>query len=250
LNKIILILSLTISSLFSQDIIITTGEWNPWVGKDLKKNGVAIDIVTKVLKDTGYNPKVSYYSWNRAYKLAARGKVADATAVWFMKDERKKDFYFSDAIFSTQDILVYKKGENIKFDKLSDLKKYKIAITRGYSYGQDIDNMIEYKELKVTTVNSDIEGLNRLIKRKSIDVFLCANSVAKSLINSSFTKEESSKLAIYSKSTITNPLYFLVSKKTKDGQKIIDDFNKSLKKFHANGEINKMLEDSLNGKYK
>ncbi len=249
IQKIFVIAILGSSILLGQTIKISTGEWEPWVSQNLKKDGVAIDIVTTILKSQGIKSKITFYPWKRAYDLAKKGKFDD-TCVWFKNEKREKVFNFSDAIFSTQDVLIYKKGKNIQYKTIDDLKKYKVAITRGYSYGKEIDTMIKNKEIKIKIVNNDLLGLKQIIKRDNFDIFLCANSVARALIADNFTKEESMQFEFHPTPTITNPLYFLVSKKTKNHKKILDAFNIGLKEFKSKGLVKKMINDSYKGMYK
>ena len=247
--KYILLVNILFTGILNaKTVTISTGEWEPWISENLKKQGVAIDIVTSILKSQGMDSKIVFYPWKRSYSLAKKGKF-DATATWFKTKDREKLFNFSNEIFSTQDILVYKKGKNIKFDNIADLKNYKIALTRGYSYGKAIDNMVKSKEIKVKWVNSDLLALKQIAKRDNFDIFICAKSVAKALISDNF-KDPSILFEFHPKPTVRNPLYFLVSKKAKDSKKILDAFNKGLKEFKSKGLIEKMINNSYKGKYK
>jgi polar amino acid transport system substrate-binding protein len=246
--KIIILVNILLSSMLNATkITITTGEWEPWVSEKFKKNGVAIDMITSILKSQGIESKVTFYPWKRAYNLAKKGKF-NATAVWFKTKDRKRLFNFSNEIFSTQDVLIYKKGKKIKFNNFDDLKNYKIALTRGYSYGKDIDNMVKNKEIKVKWVNSDLLALKQIEKRDNFDIFICAKSVAKSLIADNFKDDFIFKF--HPKPTVRNSLYFLVSKKSMNKTSIIESFNKGLQEFKTKGLIEKMINNSYKGDYK
>jgi len=248
IKSLVMLIILIVPSLISaKEIKISSGEWKPWSGKNLKKNGVAIDIVTSVLKSQGIDSTVKFHAWARSYRLA-KAKKYNATAVWFKSEKRAKDFYFSYDIFSTKDMIISKKGKNIKFDTISDLKKYKIILTYGYSYGKEIDDMIANKQLNVKFVYSDLLALKQIITRNTHDIFICANSVAKTIINDKF-KDKSHLFEFHKNPTITHPLYFLVSKKSKDAKALISTFNKGLKEFKKKGLIKQMINNSEDGKY-
>jgi len=248
--KKVFIAILIFTTLIKADTItISSGEWEPWISENLKNNGVILDIVDKILKSQDIDTKIIFYPWARAYSLAKQGKV-DATAVWFKTEDREKDFLFSDMIFDTQDVLIYKKGKVIKFNNLEDLKNYKIAVVRSYSYGDKIDKMIKDKQIKVKVVNSDLLALKQIIKRDNFDVFICAKSVAKALILDNFTAKEADQFVFHPKATLLKPLFFLVSKKTKDAKLFLSAFNKGLKKFKQKGLVKKMINDSYSGLYK
>jgi len=247
IKKLLLLSILLCNIMVAKPITITTGEWQPWISETLKEDGVAIDIVKSIFESQGLETKFEFYPWKRAYNLAKNGKV-DATAIWYKNRERKNDFLISKPIFSTQDVIIYKKGEKIIFNTLADLKKYKVALTRGYSYGQEIDDMVKTNQIKVKWVNSDLLALKQIEKRNNFDIFICAKSVAKSLIADNF--KNSTIFKFYPKSTKNNPLFFMVSKKVKNGEKLITAFNKGLKEFKSKGLIKKMIDNSFQGKYK
>lgn len=237
------------SLLMAQTISITTGEWAPWTSEKLKNNGVAIDIVTQILKSQGIDSKVVFYPWKRAYSRAQYG-LDDATAVWFKNKKRAAEFHFSNEIFSIENVIIYKKGKQISFNHPDDLKQYKIAIMNGSSYGQRIDDMINLKEIKTKIVITNALALKQLLYRDFFDIFLCSKSTAKIIIADNFTKEEEKLFKFYPKPVLTEKVYLLVSKQIKDSQKIITAFNKGLKEFKEKGLIKKMINDSYMGKYK
>jgi len=247
MQKIIFISIFMTTILFGQTLTISTGEWQPWVSETLRKDGVAIDIVKTIFKSQSIDTEISFYPWKRSFDLAKKGKF-DASAIWFKTEEREKDFLYSNPIFSTQNVIIYKKGKKIKFSNFDDLKTYKIALTRSYSYGKMIDSMIDEKSIKIKWVNNDILALKQLEKRDNFDIFICAKSVAKSLITDNF--KDGSIFIFHPKPIAETPLYLIVSKKVKDAQNIIDSFNKGLIELQKKGLVTKMIDDLYKGKYR
>ena len=81
-------------------ISISTGEWVPWTGEKIYKNGFVAHILKEIFKLSGYDVKFQFYPWERAYQSLVKGKV-QASAYWYPSDDRKKDVYYSNAIFSS-----------------------------------------------------------------------------------------------------------------------------------------------------
>lgn len=144
--KTIFILFLFYTFTFSQNLTISTGEWSPWVSESLKGKGIGAIITKEAFKVSNIETKFNFYPWKRAYK-SAKALNDDASGFWLKTEDREKDFYFSNPVFSIKNKLIYKNGQNIDFDSIEDLKKYKIAVTRGYSYTSQIDKMINNSEL-------------------------------------------------------------------------------------------------------
>lgn len=249
MKSFLLFILLSTGVIFAKDITISTGEWSPWVSLSLKHKGVASHITSEAFKTQGYGTKFNFYPWKRAYVTAKLAKD-DASGFWLRTKERSDDFYFSDKIFTIKNKLVFKKGKNIEFNSVNDLKNYKIAVTRGYSYSQKIDDMIKNKELDIHVVNSDLAGLKQTLKKDLFDAFLCSESVAKTLIMDNFSKEDGKKLIFYKKAVFEKPIFLMVSKKHKEHRKILGVFNRGLKELRKRSLITKMIEDSYSGKYK
>lgn len=237
------------SLLYAKTLNLATGEWAPWVSSSLKHHGVASHIAKEAFKTQNIDLDFNFYPWKRAY-LSAKVTKEDVTGFWLKTKEREKDFYFSDEIFTIKNVLVFKKGKNIDFDSVDDLKKYRIAVTRGYSYSQKIDNMIKSSQLNIHTVNSDLAGLRQTLKKDVFDAFICSMSVARTLMDENFTKEQISKLEISEKPVFEKSVYLMVSKKHKNHKQILNSFNKGLKILRSKNLIKKMIEDSYSGTYK
>lgn len=235
--------------LYSKTLTVATGEWNPWVSKELKNYGVASHITQEAFKTQGIETKFLFYPWKRAY-IVTKTTRNDASGFWLKTQERQKDFYFSDEVFSIKNKLIFKKSKPIRFNTIDDLKKYKIAITRGYSYTQKIDTMIQNKEIDVHVVSSDLAGLNQVLRKNNFDAFLCSENVARTLINENFTPKEKEEFELSSKEVFKNTIHLIVSKQHNEHEKILSTFNKGLKELKKKNLIQKMINASYEGNYK
>ncbi|MGM0518439.1 MAG: substrate-binding periplasmic protein [Campylobacterota bacterium] len=245
-----IIISLLIASVaFAQNFVVSTGEWKPWVSQSLKDYGVAPAITHKAFEQVGIDVDFSFYPWKRAYYVAKVAK-ADASGFWLKTHKREKDFYYSDSVFSIKNILIFKKDKDIKIKSIEDLSNYKIGITRGYSYSQKIDDMILEGKIQVHVVNSDLAGLRQVLKKDEFDAFLCAKSVAKTLIDENFSLSEKKQISFSKKAIFQKDAYLMVSKQHPNAQEVISKFNKGLALIKSNGVVSKMIEESSQGKYK
>ena len=197
--------------LYGERLSIATGEWSPWVSASLKHYGVASHITQEAFKTQGVDVDFNFYPWKRTY-VTAKITKDDATGFWLKTEERERDFNFSDEIFTIKNVLVFKKGEKIDFRGIDELKNYKIAVTRGYSYSEKIDNMIKNSQIKVHIVNSDLAGLKQTLKKDIFDAFICSLNVAKDLLEKNFSKEQRGKIE-FSKSRYLRNLFTLWSQK-------------------------------------
>ncbi|MEA2049144.1 MAG: transporter substrate-binding domain-containing protein [Campylobacterota bacterium] len=234
--------------LYSNTITISTGEWTPWVSKELYKNGIGANITNEAFKTQNIKTEFHFFPWKRAY-IVAKVLKNDTTGFWLKNPQREKDFYFSDSVFSIKNKLISKKGVDIDFNTIDDLKKYKIAITRGYSYTSQIDTMIKNNQLNIYIVNNDLAGLKQVLKKEKFDAFLCSDNVAKSLIKQHFTLEEQKRFHFSSNDVFQKDVFLMVSKNNKNHKEILKKFNTGLNIIKNNGVLEKILDKTSGDNY-
>lgn len=86
--------------------------------------GPSVEIVKEIQKRVGSDEEIRVYPWSRAYKKILK----DENVVLFgmtHTEERHNMFKWVGPIASKRDILVAKKGSNIKINSLDDAKKFK-----------------------------------------------------------------------------------------------------------------------------
>ena len=133
-------------------------------------------------------------------------------------------------------IIIGKKGSNPNVS-FSELKGKLVGIVSEYAY---LDNLNDDKNINFVYGKSDQENLENLLSNK-IDFMMVDNLLIQYLLNHELSNL-SNTLEIGSVTLITKPLYFALSKKTPNAEKIIKGFNEQIKKMIADGTYNKLLE--------
>ncbi len=155
-------------------ILLTTLDWQPYIGQDLKDYGYVYQLVKQIFEYKGYSVVIKFYPWARTMKLAISGEV-DGYFPEYFNEDLKKDFYFSDpysggpaGFYGRKDISYQFKTEyNMKnFEKLIP---YKIGVVRGYTNTEYFD-MASY--LKKEETIDDLSNLKKTIFQESrIDLY-------------------------------------------------------------------------------
>ena len=237
--------SMLTRALFAQDIVLTTGEWDPYTGKDLKKGGFISEIVSKALEAEGFNIKEMHFKpWKKAQTLVKKKpKKYQATFPWFSTDERRRDFYYSQKLVDTINVFVVKKGSKLtSISSFDDLKGKKVGASLGYSYGKDFDDRMKNKSLTIVKVKSDIEGIKQVISGK-IDAFPLEKYVAKALLAQH--KSQGKVSLIQTPAFKPAPVHLIVGKKHKSGDSLVKKFNAGLKKIQDNGTYDKIITEAF-----
>ncbi len=131
--KLIIFLSFASLSIFyPQEVIFAIGDWPPYTNPS--ETGLATDIVTAACISVGIKYKIIYVPWLRAENNVEKGE-AFATFPYAITKERKRKYLFSDPIFSSSNLIIYK-TTNSKINiaeiiNIESFKNYTIGMTTG-----------------------------------------------------------------------------------------------------------------------
>jgi len=251
IKSLILLLLLNLTSLYAKEVIkVASGEWIPLTGKNIKHQGFCSHVVSEAFKLVGYQTKYSYSPWKRAL-TRARNTDVDVSLCWTKTSEREKDFIYSNAIMTQKKVFFHRKDLDFKWSTIDDLKKYKIGVTAGYSYGKDVDKAIKNNSLSTQVVTADKQNFKKLLLER-VDLVPIEMIVGYTLINEIFPPIQRQYFTNNNKAISKENYYLIISKKLpkKRQEKILKDFNKGIKILRDSGRYQQMLESIYKGYYK
>ena len=104
-----------------------------------KIDGVAVEIMAILSKRLGVNFTIYPESdWSRIYRAAARRKV-DMVATMVSRPERAEWFSFTKP-YLTKSLVIVTKQDSTIINNRDDIKDKKVAVVKGYQYGEQIGN--------------------------------------------------------------------------------------------------------------
>jgi len=235
----IFFLIFSLNSLFANSITITlaTDPWAPYYGPKLKNNGYLAQLVKEAFIRKGYELKILFVPWKRAYEYSKVGDY-DGLMGAFYKDERTEFFEYSNHIDQAEIVFFIKKDKNISYKNLKDLSKYKIGVVRGYHYSKEFDK--EKENLHLFEANHSKDNIKLLIFDR-VDLILGSKKVILSLIKKHYP-QYLSQIKFLSPIVHSNKLYVCISKKRKNHKQIISDFNEGLKEIIKDKTYDKILK--------
>lgn len=177
-----------------------------------------------VLEKMGYKVKVTFIPWARAFKLAKEGEFAGIAGIYY-KPERELDFAYTNPIMTTELLLFSKKSKSITFGgNLRTLSDLNIGIVRDYFYGKTFDEANYLTTIKAVKPEHNI----RMLLADRVDVIIESQGTMQKLISANFPNEIDNIEAIYPP-VFTQKVYFAFSKKNKNYEVLVNDFNNKLK---------------------
>ena len=237
------------SILASEPIVISTGEFAPYTTKSLPNHGFVNHLITEVFKQENYQVEYVYLPWKRSYLSMVQGKYI-ASSYWFVSAERKKDSYISAYPLYTDTYYFFHLKSNPLPDwsTLEDLKGKRIGTIRGSTYTPKFWNLGKEHVYYLDVVNRDIQNFQKLLSGR-IDAFPINKLVAHDLIRKNLNAQERELITYHPKYFTKTDAFLLFSKAHKDSQKMLEVFNRGMKKMIDNGSYDKLHNDLLNGKY-
>jgi polar amino acid transport system substrate-binding protein len=218
-----------------QTVQLVTLSWPPYTGKDLMSEGYAAELIRTAFERSGYQVQYYFMPWSRAVKTITSGYYDGLAPVYFT-EKRKKEFSMTDSFPAGQLVLAKRKGEKIIYNRIEDLKPYKIAVVSGYANTKEFD---EAKYLQKSICNSDITGYRRLLFG-TVDLWLVDKFVGQ-YIMAHHLPERAKEIEFIKKPIGIKNLHVIFTKKKSNHLKLANDFNKGLAEVMNDGTLSKVL---------
>nr|ABY56072.1 hypothetical protein [uncultured bacterium pFosPlaG] len=219
-----------------EEISLTSTEFPPYESKTLPNYGFISEIVKIAYQRMGYTVKVDFVPFARSL-LMVKDRDADGTYALWYREERAQWLLFSDPLPFSLIVFYKRKDRNIPFNgSYEALKPYTIGIIKGYVNPPAFDAADYLKKYPVTV---EAQTLQMLVLGR-IDLMIVDKLVAQHIINTKFPKYNEI-LEPMEPSLKEDPLYLAISKKAKNYQRKIKDFNEGLKQISKDGTMKKII---------
>ena len=213
-----------------ETVSLVSLNWSPYAGKDLKNEGFTTEILTKIFTKAGYNVKFTFLPWNRALVYCKLGKY-NAVFNAYTSKKREENYAVSDPYLNTELVLCVKKDFPLNsFNSLQELKEYKIGIVKGYVNSPEFDAC---DFLQKEPARNDEINLRKLLANR-VQIISIDKYTATDLLKE---KNNLDSVKFLNPPLDKKPLYLLFSRKVKGYEKILSDFNSTLKTLKKNNEL-------------
>lgn len=220
---------------------IASGEYIPYSGEKIPKQGLSTMVVRAVFKELKQDISIEFMPWNRAMRLVKSSAVAGSYP-WNLNSERLKESYFSEAIHHYRHLVFIKKGQDFKTE--SSLTGKRLCVPNGWDLSI-YESLIKNRKMKLVDP-STIESCFHMLALGSVDIVVMNELVGLEVQERLFGKRAPifGTEKDYFKKVVS--LHFIVSKKHPDAKKIISDFNRGLEIIKANGVYDSIISSISN----
>lgn len=221
----------------AEKITLATLNWQPFYGEDLPENGFFAALSREAFKRAGYEMELEFMPWKRALEMAKKGKYDGLLGAYFNED-REKEFFYTDSIARNEESFFQKKGKNIKYENIDELKQYKVGGLRGSAPVK----ALQEKGMTLEEVPDDILNIKKLVGDR-IDLIIAGKQqLFYNLNNMADLQKFVGKIEAVEPPFKSYDLYCPISKKRSDGTNIVTKFNKALQEMREDGSYDEILK--------
>ncbi len=244
---VFLLLGMGTSGFAEETIRLTNGQWEPWLSKELKYYGLASRIVTEAFALEGVRVKYRFLPWKRGFQAAKKGEY-DGSAIWSREPERENHFYYSETVLNGTIVFFHRKDYQFGWKTIEDLQGIKTGATLEYSYGEEFDHAVKVGKIKVYFVPSDEQNLAKLLGRR-IHIFPLEHDVGYNMIRNNFKSGERKLFTHHPKPVHVTSFHLILSRKVERNRRMLELFNKGLKRLYESGKVDRYMAESNRGEY-
>lgn len=231
---------------FANEVVrISTGEWAPYISESIEHKGLLAQITTEAFAQKGITVGLHFFPWARATELSKSGEFQGTIAFAKIKD-REPFYLFSAPLYVGRYALFHLKSRPLLWTTYADLKDVQMAATRGFGgMGDEFIKAERDGVIKVVRLTSDVQSFNMLLAGR-VSAVPSDLEVGYVLLNKLYGKD--AQLFTHSPHLIRSSEYRLViSKKVKDGARLIEAFNEGLKALQMSGRYDEILRSWYSG---
>lgn len=200
--------------------------------------GIGYELIKELFsRIDGVDVRFPLVPWERALREVKEGSM-DGIAILLKTPEREEYMVYTDVFFSSSALVWYsakKFPSGFTWNSLKDFEGYRIGTTRGYSYGDEIDQALANSQLQVIEVTSEKQAFAMLEKGR-VDLVLANDAVGYALANSSSSPNE-----IHSSEKATGKdIYYIAISKKSPARHLIPQMNSAIASMKADGSFERM----------
>ncbi|QQQ51094.1 transporter substrate-binding domain-containing protein [Pseudomonas syringae] len=219
----------------AEKLRLVADPWPPFADALLLNGGLATDIVNTALRRAGYTTLYEQVPWARAMLGLSEGRHDVLINAWF-SEERTKVGQFSAQYLLNRVRFIKRKESPIGTLTQEQLRKYVIAVVRGYAYDPAFDSDTRLQKVPVQNFSTAI----RMLAAERVDLALEDEYVARYDLAME-PDEVRERVEFLPGSLSENSLHILVSLKHPHHEKIVADFDREIAAMKADGTYDVLL---------
>lgn len=211
--------------------LLTGNNYHPYSDKKLLDGGLATAMVKLVFEEMGFEPQMVFADWQAGYKAVKEGRYL-ATFPYIKTQERIKEVYFSDELFSVRNH-VFQHGGKPRLNQLEDLAGKILCVPEGWAVPGFLKEMTDSGQIRLVR-GPGIHACFEALYSQKIDIVAVdhrlGTEIAERIDSSRWYKSKR-----FDKDGI--PHYVAFTRKHPKALKWVATFNNTLQKLQEDGRM-------------
>ncbi len=228
-----------------REVRIATGDWAPYVGRNLQGNGVCARILSAAMEEMGLQPEFVFLPWAQALSEAERSDSNTAywgTFPYAHTDDREKLFYYSDPIFEVEGVIFYNAARNPEFadiESIDELHDLTAVVVEGYAHSAELNSIIA----NTVEVSNERIAFQKLIEDSTVHILSASRRVGERILNHHFVSQRFD-IAILPQYSNASKLHVIASRRNPRSWQFINDLNAAIARIQKSGVYEELLRNS------
>ena len=243
IKLIISLFILTSTIVHSKEISIVSDYWCPINCRpNSVRPGYMIEILQNIFSKEGHSVKYKLMNWTRSIQSARRGEH-DIIVGAYKTDA--KDFLFPiEELGYSGDLFYVSKDSDWRYKQIDSLKKVRLGVTKGYSYGNEIDTYVKTnkeneKRIDIITGKNVFTRSVQKLLLKRVDVIIENEYVSNYFFKSN--KKFLKNIKRSSSAKNHQKIYAAFSPNKVSSKEYISIFDKGIRRLRKSGELSVIL---------
>lgn len=224
------------TSVLAETITLATGEWPPFMGKDIDGHGLHSKMLKTVFAEMGHEVDIKFMPWKRVYELTKKGDYVAAFS-WLKTPARQKEMLFPEnELALSREVGFYKKSKfpnGLAIKSIDDIKKQNLKVVGISAYWYE--EPIKAKGIKANFVsNADLAWKMMAGGRGDL---MIANANVGTMESQSFLGQGKDKEFGMTAPIKIQPLYVIFSKNHPRGKELIQAYDAAISRLKAAGAL-------------
>lgn len=245
-------------------IELITGEWPPYSGAQLPDQGIATAIVTRVMREIGYEPEYRFLPWGLAESKAEEGEHnagPRAAFPYYETRERARDFYIAvPALLTPPVTLFFRRDRPPESDAalLDIARTHRYILLEGYRYTPQVEaaarlypcarcaeawrldpaqRPVDGSRCACPRAPSTREAFRRLLASDEPAVVPEALEVGRYVLHSQFRSEMRLVGWLPPRAEMQTPVHLIASRRNPHNKELMETFGAKLRELEERGEL-------------
>ena len=224
--------------------LVTGNEYAPFTDERLPNGGMITEIVARVFRGMGYDPKIEFWNWDHGYRSTEKGVFA-ATFPYLKTSERQVKYLYSKPVYEILIVPFVRKDSKIAYSSPDDLKNYRICKPKGYAV-PTVDEMIKNGSLSNVEEPKQMSDCFKMLEAKQVDIVPEMELSGKELV---FNLGLESSIHSLENAVDISTLHIIFPKYVSESNVTLYKFNQSLKNLKGSGAYEKIIRIHLENYY-